>query len=299
MVKVRKLKKNDKLVDMSLLLEKGEEYIDWNQSDLVKSIVDEISISEQKAEKIAENVKECIVKLCGKMQWDSVDSSFIREFVNNELLKYKTTKSKANKYGLKGLSSSEIMTIMTAAGNGENSNIRGNNPEAINFNIAEIVQKQFALDSVFSEEVKDAHYSGGIHLHDLGSPARFYAFSKHTQLPIEMDIKNGNLYHNMSLFDIWENLKDVKENKINETQYEKNVENKNIYVFDNGKKVKLIRIIMSKETKKMISFNVVIDDESKEVCVTANHGCVIFRDGEYIIIRADEVLITDKFISVA
>ena len=39
----------------------------------------------------------------------------------------------------------------------ENSNIVNNNPEAVNLGIAELVLKQWALDTIFSSEVKRAH----------------------------------------------------------------------------------------------------------------------------------------------
>ena len=49
-----------------------------------------------------------------------------------------------------------------------------NNPEAVNEGIAELVLKQWALDTIFSPEVKRAHDTGAIHVHDLGSPTRVH-----------------------------------------------------------------------------------------------------------------------------
>ena len=59
----------------------------------------------------------------------------------------------------------------------ENSNVVNNNPEAVNLGIAELVLKQWALDTIFSPEVKRAHDTGAIHLHDLGYPHRVYCSS--------------------------------------------------------------------------------------------------------------------------
>jgi len=59
----------------------------------------------------------------------------------------------------------------------ENSNIVNNNPEAVNMGIAELVLKQWALDTIFSPEVKRAHDTGAVHLHDLGYPTRVYCSS--------------------------------------------------------------------------------------------------------------------------
>jgi anaerobic ribonucleoside-triphosphate reductase len=56
----------------------------------------------------------------------------------------------------------------------ENSNIKKNNPEAVNLGIAELALKQKALRDVFDEDVAEAHRSGAIHLHDLGYVDRVY-----------------------------------------------------------------------------------------------------------------------------
>ncbi len=44
----------------------------------------------------------------------------------------------------------------------------------MNLSIAELVLKQWALDTVFSPEVKRAHDTGAVHVHDLGYPHRVY-----------------------------------------------------------------------------------------------------------------------------
>lgn len=56
----------------------------------------------------------------------------------------------------------------------ENSNIKKNNPEAVNLGIAELALKQKALRDVFDEDVAEAHRNGAIHLHDLGYVDRVY-----------------------------------------------------------------------------------------------------------------------------
>ena len=47
----------------------------------------------------------------------------------------------------------------------------------MNLSIAELVLKQWGLDAIFSPEVKAAHDTGAIHLHDLGYPHRVYCSS--------------------------------------------------------------------------------------------------------------------------
>jgi len=56
----------------------------------------------------------------------------------------------------------------------ENSNIKVNNPEAVNLGIAELVLKELALREVFGEDVAKAHRLGTVHIHDLGYVDRVY-----------------------------------------------------------------------------------------------------------------------------
>ena len=56
----------------------------------------------------------------------------------------------------------------------ENSNIKRNNPEAVNLGIAELALKEKALRDVFDEDVANAHKKGMIHIHDLGYVNRAY-----------------------------------------------------------------------------------------------------------------------------
>jgi ribonucleoside-triphosphate reductase (formate) len=75
-----------------------------------------------------------------------------------------------------GVPSSDLDMIIFRRSN-ENSNIANNNPESVNLEIAERVQKQYALDKIFSSDVSEAHMKGAVHLHDLGYPTRVYCSS--------------------------------------------------------------------------------------------------------------------------
>ena len=57
--------------------------------------------------------------------------------------------------------------------NKENANVP-HGPEATNLTLAEGIKKEYALLSVFSQDVGDAHMNGDIHLHDLGFIDRPY-----------------------------------------------------------------------------------------------------------------------------
>lgn len=171
MVKVRKKGKNSDVCEMSLLIERDEEFYEWDNNDLVKSIIEEVEIAESTAIEIAQKVRIKIQELCLTMGWKSIDTSFIREFVNNEIINLgKKYRKKAKKYNLIGLSPYEIKSIIENTNGGDNSNIRKNSPEAISSILSETIFKKYALQEVFSEEVVKNHYSGRIYLHDLGAP---------------------------------------------------------------------------------------------------------------------------------
>ena len=57
--------------------------------------------------------------------------------------------------------------------NKENANVP-HGPEATNLTLAENIKKEYALISVFSQDVGDAHMRGDLHLHDLGFVDRPY-----------------------------------------------------------------------------------------------------------------------------
>jgi anaerobic ribonucleoside-triphosphate reductase len=105
----------------------------------------------------------------------SVDSTLIRELLNNELALrgYRHQLRDLSVYGV----SRQFVDRLMYAKSLENSNIVNNNPEAVQLGIAELVLKQWALDTIFSADLKQAHNTGAIHLHDLGYPHRVYCSS--------------------------------------------------------------------------------------------------------------------------
>ncbi len=79
--------------------------------------------------------------------------------------------------------------------NKENANVP-HGPEATNLTLAERIKKEFALLSVFSQDVSDAHMNGDIHLHDLGFIDRPYCSGQ----SLEYIKKFGlNLPHSLSM----------------------------------------------------------------------------------------------------
>lgn len=165
--------KND-LTDQSLLLVQStsqDNLLPWDRNRIVSKLIDKLKLDEETAESVAKEVENQIIASDMKR----VTTTLIRELVNNVL----TDRGFQNK--LEDLSlyhiPREFLENLMFAKTTENSNIVSNNPEAVNLSIAELVLKQWALDTIFSPDVKEAHETGAIHLHDLGYPHRVYCSS--------------------------------------------------------------------------------------------------------------------------
>ncbi|MGI6681025.1 MAG: anaerobic ribonucleoside-triphosphate reductase [Bdellovibrionota bacterium] len=143
----------------------------WDRKRLVNQLIEETNVGSEVANSIAKAVENQIITA----KFSSVSSSLIRELVNNELAMrgYHDQLRDLSSYAL----SKKFIEQLIFNKSVENSNVGSNNPEAVNLGIAELVLKQWALDSMFSPEVKRAHDTGAIHLHDLGYPHRVYCSS--------------------------------------------------------------------------------------------------------------------------
>lgn len=139
----------------------------WNKSKICKSLIKEAGISFELASDIA-NAVEARIDRTGLM---TVTTAIIREIVDLELLERGLTHAHKRHSHL-GIPIWNLEQIINNA-NKENSNTT-HNPESINLTIAETILKEFALRRVFTEDVAEAHYTGDIHLHDLGFIVRPY-----------------------------------------------------------------------------------------------------------------------------
>ncbi|MBN1556793.1 MAG: anaerobic ribonucleoside-triphosphate reductase [Lentisphaerae bacterium] len=162
------------LTDASLLLvESNTEDITlpWDRRRIVRQIVEKTDLADEVALAVAKSVENRLI--AGDIR--TVNTTLIRELVNNELAERGYGKQ------LRDLSlyavPKDFVESLMAAKSTENSNIVNNNPEAVNLGLAELVLKQWALDTIFSREVKHAHNTGALHVHDLGYPHRVYCSS--------------------------------------------------------------------------------------------------------------------------
>ncbi len=147
--------------------ESSKEINNWNKVRIVETLLKETNVPIIIAEKISIKV-EAQIKL---LNINRITTSLVRELVDVELLKGGFEKELSNHTRI-GLPMYDIEQILLYP-NKENANIPYS-PESINLSIAEIVQKEYALERVFSNSVSTAHNRGDIHLHDLGFLPRPY-----------------------------------------------------------------------------------------------------------------------------
>ncbi len=170
-------KKDDKkadITDQSLLLVQStsrDNLFSWDRNRIVKKLIDKLDLSEEEAESVAKEVENQIIASNMKR----VTTTLLREMVNNVLVE-RGYNNKLEDLSLYHIPREFIENLMFTKPT-ENSNIVSNNPEAVNLSIAELILKQWGLDTIFSPAVKEAHDTGAIHLHDLGYPHRVYCSS--------------------------------------------------------------------------------------------------------------------------
>ncbi|MFO7821104.1 MAG: anaerobic ribonucleoside-triphosphate reductase [Lentisphaeria bacterium] len=169
-------KENDEVdvTDASLLLvhsvDKSETSA-WNRDRIVEQLLDETQLSSEIAVSVAKEVENQVIN----SEVKTLTTSLIRELVNNELAERECNQQ------LKDLSlyrvPKDFIERLMFTKSTENSNIVNNNPEAVNLGLAELILKQWGLDTIFSNDVKRAHETGSVHIHDLGYPHRVYCSS--------------------------------------------------------------------------------------------------------------------------
>jgi len=162
------------VTDASLLLVQSTSHdvtLPWDRRRIVRQVMEKTELSAETAISVAKAVENWIITT----GIEPVNTTLIRELVNNELV------SRGHGKQLRDLSiyriPKDFVESLMFTKSTENSNIVNNNAEAVNLGIAELVLKQWALDTIFSPEVKRAHDTGAIHLHDLGYPHRVYCSS--------------------------------------------------------------------------------------------------------------------------
>ncbi|MGN0866895.1 MAG: anaerobic ribonucleoside-triphosphate reductase, partial [Oligosphaeraceae bacterium] len=162
------------LTDQSLLLVQsmGDASLGtWDRGKIVRKLSEKLNMELEEAIAVAKEVENEIIASGMKR----VNTLLIREMVNNVLESHGYA-GRLRDLSMYAVPREFVENLMYSKSN-ENSNIVNNNPETVNLSIAELVLKQWGLDAIFSSEVKAAHDTGAIHLHDLGYPHRVYCSS--------------------------------------------------------------------------------------------------------------------------
>ncbi|HUJ69185.1 MAG TPA: anaerobic ribonucleoside-triphosphate reductase, partial [Syntrophorhabdales bacterium] len=176
--------------DLNLFVRTSEETIsDWDRSKIVDALVRETMVDRDTATSISRGVEELIMKSGIKV----VTAPLIRELVNAKLIE-KGLETARRMHTRLGMPIYDVDSLILHP-NKENANVP-HGPEATNLTLAERIKKEFALLSVFSQDVSDAHMNGDIHLHDLGFIDRPYCSGQ----SLEYIKKFGlNLPHSLSM----------------------------------------------------------------------------------------------------
>lgn len=154
--------------DLNLFVRTSEETIaDWDRAKIVKALVRETLIDQDTALLISVEVERILVKSGVKV----VTAPLIRELVNAKLIE-KGLENVHRMHTRLGMPIYDVDSLILHH-NKENANVP-HGPEATNLTLAERIKKEFALLTVFSQDVADAHMNGDIHLHDLGFIDRPY-----------------------------------------------------------------------------------------------------------------------------
>ena len=111
----------------------------WDKKRIVDALVKEAQLPEKEAQDIAFAVERKVL-LSGMR---TINVNLLRELVDNELFE-RGYQSKLKKQEIIGMSTYNINQLILS-NTKENSNIKSNNPEAVNLGIAETILKQYAL----------------------------------------------------------------------------------------------------------------------------------------------------------
>ena len=145
----------------------SEDLVEWNRRRIVDALVRETYVDQDTAEAISKEVEEFIFSTKISM----VTAPLIRELVDSKLIERGLEKARIMHTRL-GVPLYDVDQMIVHP-NKENANVP-HGPEATNLTLAEWIKKEYALLSVFSPQVGDAHMRGDIHLHDLGFIDRPY-----------------------------------------------------------------------------------------------------------------------------
>ncbi len=162
------LREEAETTDMALFVRTSDEaMLGWDRQRIVDALMRETYVDLETAKEIAREVEELIATSGIKM----ITSPLIRELVDTKLVERGLEQARKMHTRL-GMPLYDVDQLILHP-NKENANVP-HGPEATNLTLAERIKKEYALLTVFSQDIADAHMRGDIHLHDLGFIDRPY-----------------------------------------------------------------------------------------------------------------------------
>jgi ribonucleoside-triphosphate reductase len=164
----QEFKEEVETTDMALFVRTSDEaMLGWDRQRIVDALIRETYVDFDTAKEIAREVEDLIATSKIKM----ITAPLIRELVDTKLVERGLEQARKMHTRL-GMPLYDVDQLILHP-NKENANVP-HGPEATNLTLAERIKKEYALLSVFSQEIADAHMRGDIHLHDLGFIDRPY-----------------------------------------------------------------------------------------------------------------------------
>jgi len=168
-LKKTELSGNRDTTDLTLFVRTSDEEVArWNRQRIVDALIRETDIDSDTAEAVSREVeKQIMASGIGLLT-----TSLIRELVDAKLIE-RGLEDARGMHALLGFPLYDVGQLILHPNRG-NANLP-HNPEATNLILAEGIKRAYALHSVFSHDVGDAHTAGDLHIHALGYIDRPYS----------------------------------------------------------------------------------------------------------------------------
>lgn len=155
--------------DMTLFVRtSGEEVDQWNRQRIVDTLIRETGIDLETAAAISKDVEKGLFASGVSV----LTTSLVRELVDAKLVERGLEKARRMHARL-GFSLYDVDRLILHQ-NKEDANVP-HGPEGTNLVLAQGIKREYALHSIFPQEISDAHILGDFHIHGLGYIDRPFA----------------------------------------------------------------------------------------------------------------------------
>ncbi|HAJ28296.1 MAG TPA: anaerobic ribonucleoside-triphosphate reductase [Syntrophus sp. (in: bacteria)] len=155
--------------DMTLFVRtSGEEVDQWNRQRIVDTLIRETGIDPETATAISKDVEKGLFASGVSV----LTTSLVRELVDAKLVERGLEKARRMHARL-GFSLYDVDRLILHQ-NKEDANVP-HGPEGTNLVLAQGIKREYALHSIFPQEISDAHILGDFHIHGLGYIDRPFA----------------------------------------------------------------------------------------------------------------------------